>query len=532
MKLKHLYITAILIFLMFTAVAQENTTEKRFYNTKRISNGPPKIDGLIDNNIWDIVEWSGDFIQRSPNDGEEPSQETAFKVLYDDDNLYVLVRAFDTEPEKIVRRMSRRDGFDGDWVEVQIDSYFDKRTAFSFTGSVSGVKGDEMITDDGDRSDATWDPIWYLETSIDSLGWIAEMKIPFTQLRFSNHKESQIWGLQINRRFFRNEERSHWSHFSQDESGWVRHFGELQGIKNIKPKRQIEVSPYILAKTESYTKDEDNPFSEGFEPSFGAGIDGKIGITNDFTLDFTINPDFAQVEADDQAINLTRYSLFFPEKRRFFMERASIFEFSFGADNRLFYTRRIGLHEGDQVNIIAGGRLAGRIADWDIGVLNVQTGAEADLAAENFGVVRLRKQVINPYSYVGGMFTSRVNQHGHYNLGYGLDGVIRLFGDDYFSVNLAQTYTDTLSNRFDITDANRIRLLWERRSYNKFAYQFAVEHAGKDYFPASGFELRKDFSRYFNELSYGWTFKGHSFFQRHSVRGFARGKGANVSNRC
>ncbi|MCK5169355.1 MAG: carbohydrate binding family 9 domain-containing protein, partial [Bacteroidales bacterium] len=248
MKSKYLFITAILTFLMFTAIAQDNTTEKKICNTKRISNGPPKIDGLIDNDIWDIVEWSNGFIQRSPNDGEAPSQKTAFKVLYDDDNLYVLIRAFDTEPDKIVRRMSRRDGFDGDWVEVQIDSYFDKRTAFSFTGSVSGVKGDAIISDDGDNGDSTWDPIWYLETSIDSIGWIAEIKIPFTQLRFSNHKESQIWGLQINRRFFRNEERSHWSHFSQDESGWVRHFGELHGIKNIKPKRQIEIYPYILAK--------------------------------------------------------------------------------------------------------------------------------------------------------------------------------------------------------------------------------------------------------------------------------------------
>ncbi len=439
MKLKHL-ITAILIFLMFTAVAQENTTEKRFYNTKRISNGPPKIDGLIDNNIWDIVEWSGNFIQRSPNDGEEPSQETAFKVLYDDNNLYVLIRAFDTEPEKIVRRMSRRDGFDGDWVEVNIDSYFDKRTAFSFTGSVSGVKGDEMISNDGDSWDSTWDPIWYLKTSIDSLGWIAEMKIPFTQLRFSNHKESQVWGFQINRRFFRNEEQSHWAYFSQDESGWVRHFGELHGIKNIKPKRQIEISPYILAKTESYTKDEDNPFSEGFEPSFGAGIDGKIGITNDFTLDFTINPDFGQVEADPSDVNLTAFETYFQEKRPFFIEGRNITNFqisgggnSFARDN-LFYSRRIGRSPhyypdlGDEeyadmpenTTILGALKLTGKTKNGlSIGIIENVTAeekAEIDNNGErrketvepmtNYFVTRVQKDLNDNNTIVGGMFTS------------------------------------------------------------------------------------------------------------------------------
>ena len=276
MKLRTSLFTLILLLFITTSFSQENKIEKKIYNTKRVTDEPPRIDGLIDEGIWDIVEWSDGFIQRSPNDGEAPLQKTAFKVLYDDDNLYILIRAFDTEPDKIVKRMSRHDGFDGDWVEVNIDSYFDKRTAFSFTGTVSGVKGDELVSDDGDNWDSTWDPIWYLETSIDSLGWIAEMKIPFTQLRFSNHKKEQIWGLQVNRRFFRNEERSHWAYFSQEESGWVRHFGELHGIKNIRPKRQVELYPYVLGKTESYTKDDDNPFSKGFELGYGIGFDGKI----------------------------------------------------------------------------------------------------------------------------------------------------------------------------------------------------------------------------------------------------------------
>jgi len=442
MNLKIIFTTFCLILLYSFSEAQENKTEKKVYTTKRVESKAPHIDGLIDKEIWDNVEWSGDFIQRDPNDGAKPSQETAFKVLYDDNYLYILVRAFDTEPGKIVKRMSRRDGFDGDWVEVNIDSYFDKRTAFSFTASVSGVKGDEAITNDGDRWDSTWDPIWYLETSIDSLGWIAEMKIPFTQLRFSNNKAEQIWGLQVNRRFFRNEERSHWSYFSKDEPGWVRHFGELHGIKNIKPKRQMEVSPYILAKTESYTKDEDNPFSEGFELGYGVGLDGKIGITNDFTLDFTINPDFGQVEADPSEVNLTAFESYFEEKRPFFIEGRNITNFqisgggnSFALDN-LFYSRRIGrspqyypdvdsdLNEyadvPENTTILGALKLTGKTKDGlSIGIIESLTAEEkADVSRNgvkskevvepmtNYFVARVQKDLNENNTIIGGMFTS------------------------------------------------------------------------------------------------------------------------------
>jgi len=348
MKFKQLIAIFLLVCNATIAIAQEGQKEKRIYQTKRIQNEAPRIDGLIDEKIWGIVDWSGNFTQKQPHDGAKPSQETAFKILYDDDFLYVLIRAYDTEPDKIVERMSRRDGFDGDWVEINIDSYFDQRTAFSFTGSVSGVKGDEAISNDGSNWDSTWDPIWYLKTSIDKEGWIAEMKIPFTQLRFSNHKEFQTWGLQINRRFFRNEERSHWAHFSNDESGYVRHFGELHGIKNIKPKRQAEISPYVVTKKEYFDKEEGNPYREdGTENSLGFGLDGKLGITNDFTLDFTINPDFGQVEADPSEVNLTAFETYFQEKRPFFIENRNITDFrvSLGGPynrNNLFYSRRIG----------------------------------------------------------------------------------------------------------------------------------------------------------------------------------------------
>ena len=443
MRSKLIIVILFILFMPLISQSQDTLKVKRTYYTKRITGQTPHIDGLIDKDIWDIVEWSGDFTQRMPNDGINPSQETAFKVLYDDNYLYILIRAFDTEPDKIVKRMSRRDGFDGDWVEVNIDSYFDKRTAFSFTASVSGVKSDEAITNDGDQWDRTWDPIWYLKTSIDNEGWIAEIKIPFTQLRFSNNKENQVWGFQINRRFFRNEERSHWSYFPQSESGWVRHFGELRGIKNIKPRKQIEVSPYTVAKQENFEKEEGNPFrNEGVKRSLGVSLDGKIGITNDFTLDFTINPDFGQVEADPSEVNLTAFESYFDEKRPFFIEGREITSFqlssggnSYALDN-LFYSRRIGrsphyyldLNDNEyesrpeNTTILGALKLTGKTQKGlSIGVIesiaakeeseiyNSETKNYKNITVEpltNYFVTRVQKDFNDNNSIVGGMFTA------------------------------------------------------------------------------------------------------------------------------
>jgi hypothetical protein len=190
LKLFKVLFTAFLISLLTisTLIAEEEEEkeiERKIYYTKRVNPAPPEIDGIMDEPVWDSVDWSGDFTQRQPNEGDPATQKTKFKILYDDDNLYIGVRAYDTQPDSIVKRMSRRDGFEGDWVEINIDSYYDRRTAYSFNVNVSGVKGDEAVSNDGDNWDASWDPVWYVDTSIDDRGWVAEMQIPFSQLRFS-----------------------------------------------------------------------------------------------------------------------------------------------------------------------------------------------------------------------------------------------------------------------------------------------------------------------------------------------------------
>jgi hypothetical protein len=324
-------------------------TAKKTYTTKHLSTVAPVIDGLAEDEAWKTVEWGTDFTQRQPADGEKPTYQTAFKILYDDRNFYMLIRAYDDEPKKIAQRMTRRDGFEGDWVEVNIDSYFDQRSAFSFTTSASGVKGDEAISNNGDNWDPSWDPIWNVKTSIDDKGWISEFRIPLTQLRFGN-KEKHVWGLQVSRRNFRKEELSNWQYIPQNAPGWVHLFGELHGIEGIKSQKQLEVQPYIVGKMERFPKEEGNPFATGKDQKVTVGLDGKIGITSDITLDFTVNPDFGQVEADPSQVNLSAFEVFFREQRPFFVESKNITNYQitnsvaggpYTTDN-LFYSRRIG----------------------------------------------------------------------------------------------------------------------------------------------------------------------------------------------
>ena len=336
------------LFIFSFLISYSQTEERKTYQTT-FTQSAPVIDGLMNDSCWNKVEWGDNFVQIEPNENKPPSQQTSFKILYDNNNLYVFIRAFDSEPEKISRRMTRRDNFDGDRVTINIDSYYDKQTAFSFTAMVSGARGDEAVTLDGRNWDDSWNPVWYLKTSVDDKGWCAEMKIPFSQLRFGK-KTEHVWGIQITRQIFRLQERSIWQFIPKGSPGEVHLYGELHGIEGIKPKRQIELLPYVVAKTERFQKVEGNPFLDGKSSSVSAGLDGKIAVTNDLTLDFTINPDFGQVEADPSEVNLTAFESYFSERRPFFVEGKNIYQFwptativihNMSADN-LFYSRRIG----------------------------------------------------------------------------------------------------------------------------------------------------------------------------------------------
>lgn len=439
----------ILILLAFNccAMAEVDSVEAimatKAYETTHLQGEPPHIDGNLDDAAWESVPWGGgDFIQVSPDAGAPPSIQTKFKILYDAKNLYIAFRNYDPEPHKIVSRMSRRDGFEGDWVEVNIDSYNDKRSAFSFTSSVSGVKGDEYVSNNGNNWDSNWDPIWYLQTRIDDEGWTAEIRIPLSQLRFAD-KPEHTWGLQITRRFFRNEERSLWQYIPPDASGWVHRFGELRGIRGIKPQNQLEIQPYLLTRAERFEKEEGNPFVTGKATGIEAGLDAKIGITSDITLDLTVNPDFGQVEADPSQVNLSAFQLFFQERRPFFIEGNNTLNFPVTSfwNNNLFYSRRIGRKPQEEIEtdkddeddgveeyvknnnnttILGAAKLTGKNKKgFSWGVLESVTalektaidslGVSTRQAIEprtNYFVTRVQQDINKGNTVVGGMFTA------------------------------------------------------------------------------------------------------------------------------
>ena len=438
LKIALTQILIILLLFVLLAIPSYGQDSIRNYHTTRITVKPPVIDGKVDDAAWDLVEWSGEFTQREPYENQEPSQQTAFKILYDDNNLYVAIRAFDTEPDKIERRLSRRDSWEGDFVAVGIDSYNDDMTGFAFGVNASGVKNDGIATNDTDFDD-TWDPVWYTKVSIDELGWLAEMKIPYTQLRFSK-QEQHVWGLEILRVLFRKEETSIWQMIPQEAAGWVSLWGELRGIEDIKPKKEVELIPYVMGDLMTYEKEDGNPYMDGTDWGANAGLDGKIAVTNDMTLNFTINPDFGQVEADPSQVNLTAFETFFQEKRPFFIEGSNIYNYPvsgsggfFGRDN-LFYSRRIGrrphyypdLMDDDYIKapeftrILGAMKLSGKTQNgWSIGVLESVTNNEKAKISNhgeerkeiiepltNYFNTRIQKDINKGNTTIGGMITA------------------------------------------------------------------------------------------------------------------------------
>ncbi len=431
--------------ISFFAFSQQDTTyRKKVYTTLKIS-VPPEIDGWINDQAWNEVPWEGSFQMFEPYDNRPATQETKFKVIIDSENIYIAIRAFDTAPDSIVKRLTRRDEIDGDMVAFQFDSYHDLQTAFTFFVSVAGSKMDAYESENGENMDDTWNPIWWAKAQVDDQGWTVEARIPFSQLRF-DRSSGGVWGFQVAREVFRNSETSLWQPISRESSGWVHLMGELHGLQDIDPKKQAEIIPYAVAGAELFGKEPENPFkSDGYNPIINAGLDAKIGITNNFTLDLTVNPDFGQVEADPSELNLTAFETFYQEQRPFFIEGNNILDFdlaNYNQDN-IFYSRRIGRrphHEPDldegsyaQVpeftSILGAAKITGKTRNGlSVGVLESVTAAEqAEIDQDghrtfqtvepltNYFATRVSKEFDKGKTSLGGMVTSthRLNDQEH-----------------------------------------------------------------------------------------------------------------------
>jgi hypothetical protein len=440
--MKRTFALAGILFLLINQAFGQALEKKQYKATKILV--PPVINGILDDEAWKSGYWIDDFTQHEPYNGRPASQRTEFNILFDENNLYIAFKAYDTSPDSIVNRLTRRDHTDGDMVAIIIDSYHDLRTGFMFGVSSAGVKADEIFSDDGNNEDESWDPNWWVKTSVNKEGWIAEMKIPLSQLRFEKNSDN-VWGLELLREVYRKNETSLWQHIPKDAPGIIHLLGELSGLEQIKPRKIFDVTPYGVAKAESYPAEAGNPFAPGKGSKINGGIDAKIGVTNNLTLDLTVNPDFGQVEADPSVVNLSAYETFFEEKRPFFIEGNNITNFGIGVgdggvgNDNMFYSRRIGRKpQGTTYNyygtddalegysdspintsIIGAAKLTGKTKDGlSVGFLDavtaeemakIDTGGYRSLQTveplTNYMAARLQKDYKQGNTIIGGMFT-------------------------------------------------------------------------------------------------------------------------------
>src|SRR5205823_4406081 len=373
-----------------------------------------KIDGLLDEPAWSLAQPATDFRQERPTEGAPASERTEVRVLFDDKNIYFGIRAFDSEAGHInARDLVRDSNFpNDDKIEILIDTYHDRRNAFRFAVNPLGTQQDALITDEGRDVNVSWDGSWVSAGRIYDSGFTVEIAIPLTTLRFKEGIDT--WGLNFARIIRRKNEESLWT-------SWQRSFGlervsqagELAGVAEIRRRRLREIKPYASGE-----------WREGVpligKPGFDAGARGnagievaKLGITPSLTAEFTVNPDFGHAEVDNQVINLSRFSVFFPEKRDFFLENSGIFLFGRQGSNQAFFTRRIGLTDrGQPVSIDYGAKLTGKAGSYNIGFLQVQTHSAGqgksglEIPRQQFTVFRIKRDILKR-STIGAIIVNR-----------------------------------------------------------------------------------------------------------------------------
>ena len=464
----------------------------------RRATGLIELDGTLDEEAWSASDSTdGVFYQSIPVQGLQSRERTVVRILYDDENLYVGAVMYDREPEKLVSAGLEQDFAteNSDIFGLALDTHWDKQNAFLFAVNPAGALFDAQAFNDQQSVNRAWEGEVRVSTRIHSLGWTAEIAVPLTTLRFSEHEGPQTWGLNFSRRIRRHSEDSSWSPLSRQFRVYkMSRAGTLTGLEGLRQGRNLWIKPFVTGLRSdgqgiATTEDVDG------------GLDLKWGITPQLTLDVTALTDFSQVEVDEQQINLSRFSLFFPEKRDFFLENEGIFAFQ---DNRirnfrtgsgpqnfkLFHSRRIGLSDDRTPLPIAGGaRLTGRVGDWALGLLNMQTRNASAFPGENFSVVRVRRNVLES-SDVGVMFVNREGTgagiEDEYNRSFGVDANLRLAGGRM----LLNSYA-ALTDEPDVDEsrtAGAVELAWRDAVWDASVLMKSV---GANFDPGVGFVSRR-----------------------------------------
>ncbi|MEO0559875.1 MAG: DUF5916 domain-containing protein [Bacteroidota bacterium] len=418
----------------------------------------PRIDGVLDEAVWAQAPKANDFVQRIPNPGDAATERTEVAVLYGDADVYIGFWCYVRDPSTLVARLARRDEFVGsDRVAVAFDSYNDDRTAFYFGVTAGNVEQDILMYND-DNEDSSWDAVWDGRSTrfsnAEGSGYMVEMRIPFSQLRYQTGDGPEVWGIQFQRRVPSTGEDMFWAPILPDVNGFVSRFGQLDGLDVQRAPRQIEILPYALTQLTQAPGDANNPFYSENDVTPNVGFDAKLGLTSNLTLTATVNPDFGQVEADPAVVNLSQFENFFEERRPFFVEGVDIFEYGGTQTNNVsfrptfFYSRRIGRSPtrrigGDdiayvdspaQTTIASAAKVSGKIGPWSIGLLDAVTlqenarfidadGAEQSTPVEplsNYLVGRVRRDFRQGSTVVGGILTSTARQMGDEGL---FDGI-------------------------------------------------------------------------------------------------------------
>ncbi len=487
-------------------------------------NSEIKLDGIVNEPAWDAIE-PLPLVMYQPTYRGAITESTEIRVAYDDNYIYMSGRLYQNNPADIRANSLYRDRYSGDdTFAIVLDSFNDNENALWFFVNPLGTRYDFAVSNDAvggfNAVNSDWNTFWDVATSITDEGWFAEIRIPFSSLGFQDDNGQVVMGLIVyrfiavsNTRYVYPDIPPTWDRGSNKPS-----VAQDVLLENVYSKKPVYITPYILGGANQLSTLNNNTgrYELDTDRTNEAGLDIKYNLTSNLTLDITANTDFAQVEADDQQINLTRFSLFFPEKRQFFQERAGIFDFRLGGDSRLFHSRRIGLNEGQPIRIYGGARIVGRLGKWDFGFLNMQTAKSDSLPSENFGVLRLRRNVINANSDIGAMLTTRLGDDGNYNLAYGVDASLRLWGDDYLAFKWAQNLEKEIvdNNHFDALDASRFFISMQRQRFEGFAFETTVSWSGKDFDPGIGFDTRRDFLYAFNALNYQWFMKNHSSIRK------------------
>ncbi len=468
-----------------------------------------KVDGKLNESCWINAPTIENFTQREQNEGEPATEKTKIAVVYSTNEIYFGIWCFDSEPDKISAQQMARDfsWSSDDNIEIMVSTFNDNRNGYLFVTNPNGALADVWVGDEGNDFNKSWNGVWDVAVERNSQGWFVEMVIPFSTIKFKKDS-SQVWGINFERNIRRKKEQLLWQ-------GWSRLYdvekisqgGKLSGINNIKQETKIEIKPYMLGGFEFSEKRTKNTGKIGGEINFD--------ITPTLKLNFTANTDFAQVESDRKQINLSRFSLYYPEKRQFFLEGKNYYDMNVDKV-QLFYSRRIGIDQNREVPIIGGMRLFGKLNKTNIGIMSIQTSARDSIPSTNYSVIKINQDIFKQ-SRVGAIITQKYSKN-HYNRVYGTSFIYstsEFFGRKNFIGGGSIAVSET-KNFGETENLNRNNLSYDvfiAYPNDEIEYVLGYTTVESGFNPEMGFARRKNFQMLYTELQFNPRFKNLPFFR-------------------